>query len=214
MARLVGVALLLLLPFIVYCADPDPLSDFCVADNSNTNLFFNGIPCKNPASVTSADFGTSVLGTAGNVSNALGIGLGVASAASTVPGLNTQSLTVIRIDYAKGGLVPPHVHPRASEIVFVSKGSVYVGFVDTSGNLFSTTLSAGDIFVFPRGLVHFQYANVPSLSFSSLNSQSPGLSLVASALFGCTPSIHDIVLEKTFSLSRQEVEAFKKAFGH
>eukprot|EP00250_Pteridium_aquilinum_P015880 c22816_g2_i1 orf=1-492(-) len=137
-------------------ADPDPIQDYCVADLSNTNLFINGLPCKNPASVTSADFKSSVFRGVGNTSNALGVALSFAAAA-TFPALNTQGLTLVKIDYAfTGGFVPPHVHPRASEVIVVLKGAVLVGFVDTSGNYFSSTLYAGDVFVFPRGLIHFQ----------------------------------------------------------
>lgn len=205
----------LLLPAFTQAADPDPVQDYCVADLSNTNVVINGLPCKSPSSVSSADFRSSLFRGTGNVSNPLGIAI-AAAAGATFPALNTQGLTVIKIDYAKmGGFVPPHVHPRASEVVLVLEGAVLVGFIDTSGNYFSTTLYAGDLFVFPRGLIHFQLSlpsSIPSLSFSSLNSQNPGLSLVASALFASTPGIPDIVLEKTFAITEAQVEAIKMAF--
>eukprot|EP00250_Pteridium_aquilinum_P035370 c9263_g1_i1 orf=447-1121(-) len=197
-------------------ADADPINDYCVADSTVTNLFINGLPCKNPASVTSSDFKSSVFRGAANTSNALGIALGFAAAA-TFPALNTQGLTVVKIDYANtGGFVPPHVHPRASELIVVLEGAIYVGFVDTNGKFFSATLYAGDLFVFPRGLIHFQLglnSSYPSLSYSSLNSQNPGLSLVTPALFGSTPGIPNLVLEKAFAITEAQVISIKKAFG-
>jgi quercetin dioxygenase-like cupin family protein len=65
-----------------------------------------------------------------------------------------------RTDYAPwGGVSPPHVHPRATEILFVAEGTLEVGFVTAGaggGRLFSRTVNRGEVFVFPRGLLHFQ----------------------------------------------------------
>jgi quercetin dioxygenase-like cupin family protein len=55
-----------------------------------------------------------------------------------------------RLDFAQGGLVPPHTHPRATEILFVVEGSLLVGFVSISNQLFVTTINTGDEFVFPE----------------------------------------------------------------
>ena len=200
---------------LVISADPDPINDYCIADPTIKNSFINGLPCKNPASVTSADFHSSLFKAAPDTSNPLGIALGFAAGA-TFPALNTQGLTLVKIDYAKsGGFVPPHVHPRASEIIYVIAGEVEVGLIDTSGKFFNATLFPGDLFVFPRGLIHYQ-SSVPSctsLSLSALNSQNPGLSLVASALFGSTPGIPDSILAKTLSITPAQVDDIKKAFG-
>jgi hypothetical protein len=55
-----------------------------------------------------------------------------------------QGMVISLFDFAKGGLIPPHVHPRASEIAFVIKGGLLVGFVDTSNKLFTQILEIGD----------------------------------------------------------------------
>ncbi|KAI5082299.1 hypothetical protein GOP47_0002042 [Adiantum capillus-veneris] len=216
MLLLSAIAILAFTAAPALSADADPILDFCVADLTNKNLFLNGLPCKNPATVTSADFKFEGFRGMGNTSNPLGIAIGFAAGA-TFPALNTQGLTLVKIDYANtGGFVPPHVHPRASEIILVLEGAVLVGFVDTSGNYFSATLYAGDLFVFPRGLVHFQLglnSSYPSLSFSSLNSQNPGLSLIAPALFASTPGIPTMVLQKSFAITEAQVKAIKMAFG-
>ncbi|KAF2316345.1 hypothetical protein GH714_041686 [Hevea brasiliensis] len=51
----------------------------------------------------------------------------------SIPGLNTNGLSIVRIDYeANGGLNPPHHHPRASEILTVLEGTLYAGFITSS----------------------------------------------------------------------------------
>ncbi|XWS51051.1 hypothetical protein CRYUN_Cryun12cG0143000 [Craigia yunnanensis] len=53
----------------------------------------------------------------------------------TFPGLNTLGIAMNRVDFGPGGLNPPHLHPRASEIGVVIEGKLLVGFV-TSNNVF------------------------------------------------------------------------------
>lgn len=217
-ALLVYVILLALSTFnscqLSCAADPDPLQDFCVTDPTHSTTQ-NGFPCKPPSHVSSADFKSSALVSPGNTSsNPFGIALTLASA-SSFGALNTQGLSFARIDYAKCGVVPPHVHPRASEILFVLDGTLSVGFVDTANKLYKETLCAGELFVFPRGLLHFIY-NVGAgraVTLSGFNSQNPGTSLVANALFGAEPPVSDEVLEKAFQLSEKEVKSLKKVFG-
>ncbi|GFZ14804.1 hypothetical protein Acr_24g0009940 [Actinidia rufa] len=52
----------------------------------------------------------------------------------------------------------PHIHPRSAEL-FVLGGSIEVGFVDTTNKLFTQTLTDGDMFVFPKGLVHYKFVS-------------------------------------------------------
>ena len=75
-----------------------------------------------------------------------------------IPGLNTMGISLARIDYAPSGENPPHTHPRATEILTVLEGKLYVGFVTSNPNqLFTKELNEGDVFVFPEGLIHFQF---------------------------------------------------------
>jgi quercetin dioxygenase-like cupin family protein len=195
----------------VKCADPDPLQDFCVAD-TNSKFFLNGFPCINPSTVVASQFKTSALGVPGNTSaNPFGFNVTLTTA-KNLPGFNTQGLAIARTDFAKGGLVPPHIHPRATEIAFVVKGKLLVGFVDTSNKLFTQILEAGDVFVFPRAQLHFLFnaGNSTALTISGLNSQNPGAQLVALAAFGSKPEIPPAVLEKAFQISSEEVEKIRK----
>ncbi|CAH2039153.1 unnamed protein product [Thlaspi arvense] len=119
-----------------------------------------------------------------------------------IPGLNTLSVSLARIDYAPGGLNPPHTHPRATEVVYVLEGELEVGFITTANKLFSKTIKIGEVFVFPRGLVHFQKNNgkSPASVLSAFNSQLPGTVSVAAALFAAEPALPEDVLTKTFQV--------------
>ncbi|XP_010255423.1 PREDICTED: germin-like protein subfamily 1 member 1 [Nelumbo nucifera] len=200
-------------------ADPDPLQDFCVASTSTSTtsqpFFVNGAPCINPAQALPVHFMTSVLSKPGNTSaNPFGFNVTLTNTRN-LPGMNTQGLTMARIDIAANGLVPPHSHPRASEVTFLLKGNLLVGFVDTSNRLFTQQLREGDSFVFPRGLIHFLYnlQSSPALCVSGLNSQNPGAQLAAIATFATNPSILNDVLKKAFQVSEKDVARIRKNLG-
>ncbi|CAK9212619.1 unnamed protein product [Sphagnum troendelagicum] len=108
---------LALLPMMAIASDADPEQDFCVGDSNNPNIV-NGLVCKNPAEVKANDFKFSGLANPGNTNNPLGSNVTAAFAAE-FPGINTLGISMARLDFAKGGLVPPHTHPRATEIIFV-----------------------------------------------------------------------------------------------
>lgn len=66
------------------------------------------------------------------------------------PALNGQSL-IYRPSLPLRHYEPPHTHPRSAELLFLVDGTLGVGFVGTKNNLFTQTLQAGDLFVFPKG---------------------------------------------------------------
>lgn len=191
-------------------SDEDPLQDFCVAQrpgNTTTTTSINGLPCKPLANVTSSDFKFSGLAAPGNTS-ASRLGAAVTPAfAAQFPGLNTLGIAVARVDFAPGGLNPPHSHPRATELLFLVQGELDVGFVSSNGNaFFRQTIHAGDLFVFPRGLLHYQknIGTTAAWAIAALNSQNPGAQQAAAALFR-SPLPSD-VLQKTFNIDARSVE--------
>ncbi|KAJ7519089.1 hypothetical protein O6H91_20G022300 [Diphasiastrum complanatum] len=190
-------------------ADEDPLQDFCVMGQQ---LHVNGFSCKDPAQVQASDFASSVLQNPGNTSNALGVAVTPANVL-TFRGLNTQGISAARIDFAPNGLKAPHFHPRAAEILFLAQGTLLVGFVTSTpdNKLFAQTINAGELFIFPRGLVHFQLnvGDCKALAFSAFNSQNQGTSHVADALFASNPPINDAVLEKALQLSAEDVQRLR-----
>lgn len=185
--------------------DPDPLQDFCVADPT-FGITLNGFPCKNPANVTANDFffaGIAKPGLTNTTQGSLVTGANV----EKIPGLNTLGVSLARIDYAPGGLNPPHTHPRATEIVFVLYGELDVGFITTANVLVSKHIAAGEVFVFPRGLVHFQKNNgdKPAAVIAAFNSQLAGTQSIALTLFTSSPPVPDNVLTMAFQIGTKEV---------
>ncbi|XP_059444416.1 germin-like protein subfamily T member 2 [Corylus avellana] len=208
------LVMLLLLPLPSLCADPDPLQDFCVADLGSSASVLNGFPCKPASNVSSDDFFFDGLSKEGNTTNIFGSNV-TAGSVVTFPGLNTLGISINRVDFAIGGVNPPHSHPRATETVLVISGQVLVGFVTTGNVYFSKVLTAGQIFVIPRGLVHFQKNVGPgkALAFTSFNSQLPGAAIVPLNLFASTPLIPNDVLTKTFQVGDDVVNSIKSKFS-
>lgn len=176
-------------------------------------MTFNGLLCKAPTNVSAADFTFTGYRATPSTNQSLGVGLILGFASINYPGLNTLGMSLVKFAYAQNGLVPPHTHPRASEVITVVSGQVNVGFVDTSGNLFAVTLQQNDFFVFPLGLVHYQLALVPSVTLSVLNSQNPGIQLIPSSLFASKPLISSTVLELAFGINASTVAAIEKGLA-
>ncbi|KAF5809929.1 hypothetical protein HanRHA438_Chr04g0173201 [Helianthus annuus] len=188
-------------------ADPELLQDVCVADLAS-GVKLNGFECK--SNISADDFFFAGLAKPGLTNNTFGATVTPASVLQ-ITGLNTLGVSMARIDYAPGGLNPPHTHPRATEIVFVLEGELDVGFITTENKLFSKTIKEGEIFTFPRGLIHFQINNgkVPAAVIAAFNSQLPGTQRVANAVFASSPTVEDVVLTKTFQVGTKEVEKIK-----
>ncbi|KAF5459812.1 hypothetical protein F2P56_019727 [Juglans regia] len=208
------LVVLLLLPLLASSADPDPLQDFCVADKSANSISVNGFPCKPASNVTSDDFFFDGLTKVGNTSNIFGSTV-TGGNVDNFPALNTLGISMNRVDFAPGGLNPPHSHPRATESGVVIDGQVLVGFVTTGNVYHSKVLNAGQMFVIPRGLVHFQ-KNVgvgKAFIITAFNSQLPGAVVLPFTLFASTPSIPDDVLTRAFQVEEKVVESIKSKFS-
>ncbi|KAK8952223.1 putative germin-like protein 2-1 [Platanthera zijinensis] len=162
-----------------FAADPNQLQDFCVADtNSNRNT-----------------------------ANRLGSNVTLVFA-QQFPGLNTLGVAGARLDFAAGGVNPPHTHPRATELLVVIKGTLYAGFVASTNKLYTKVLYEGDAFIFPQGLIHFQFniGKTDAVAWASFGSQNPGRVDIANAVFGAKPPVSLYLLEKSFQLDEKTVE--------
>ncbi|KAJ9170512.1 hypothetical protein P3X46_018615 [Hevea brasiliensis] len=196
--------------------DPSPLQDFCVAINDpKDGVFVNGKFCRDPMLATANDFSFSGLNIPGNTSNKVGSNVTLVNV-DKIPGLNTLGISLARIDFAPyGGLNPPHTHPRATEILVVLEGTLYVGFVTSNPNrLITKVLNAGDVFVFPIGLIHFQFniGQTNAVAISGLSSQNPGVITIANAVFGSNPPINPDVLTKAFQVDKNVVNYLQRQF--
>ncbi|XP_058100939.1 putative germin-like protein 2-1 [Magnolia sinica] len=211
----------LLLTFLAFsfsfaaASDPSPLQDFCVALN-NSEVLVNGFVCKDPKEVQADDFFFMGLDKPGNTDNKVGSVVTPANVAQ-IPGLNTLGVSLARIDFAPYGLNPPHTHPRATEILTVLEGTLYVGFVtsNTENRFITKTLHKGDVFVFPEGLIHFQFniGDTNAIAIAGFGSQNPGTITIAKAVFGSNPPISDDVLAKAFQVDKKIVDYLQSQFA-
>ncbi|CAI9753026.1 unnamed protein product [Fraxinus pennsylvanica] len=213
---------ILIISFVsfTHAFDPNPLQDFCVAVNdAEAKVFVNGKICKDPNTVSADDFLFRGLKIPGNTSNPLGSRITYVTV-NEFPGLNTLGVSFVRIDYAPYGVNPPHFHPRAAEFLVVLEGTLYVGFVTTTfdpnvpNKLFTKTLYPGDVFVFPKGLIHFQF-NVGknnAVALAGFSSQYPGIMIIANALFGSNPPINIDVLTKAFQVDANVIKSLQGQF--
>ncbi|KAJ4822540.1 Germin-like protein sub 1 member 13 [Turnera subulata] len=216
--NVLAASLLLALVYsLASASDPSPLQDFCAAINDpKYAVFVNGKFCKSPNLTTADDFFFTGLNVPRSTANRVGSNVTLLNV-DRIPGLNTLGISLARLDYAaEGGLNPPHTHPRGTEILLVLQGTLYVGFVTSNpdNRLIAKVLQAGDVFVFPVGLIHFQFniAKTSAVAIAALSSQNPGVITIANAIFGSNPPINPDVLAKAFQLDKQIVEDLEKKF--
>uniref|UniRef100_A0A2N9EH85 Germin-like protein n=1 Tax=Fagus sylvatica TaxID=28930 RepID=A0A2N9EH85_FAGSY len=216
-AYFVTVALFVLAFSFAFASDPSPLQDFCVAlkNSSDSAVFVNGKICKDPKLAKADDFYFGGLNIAGNTENIFGANFTPVTV-DQIPGLNTLGISVARVDYAPNGQTPPHTHPRATEVIVVLEGTLYVGFITSNpdNRLFTKVLNKGDVFVNPIGLIHFAFnvGKTNAIAIAALSSQNPGLITIANTVFGSNPPINPDVLIKAFQLDRNVVEHLQKLF--
>ncbi|ONI01331.1 hypothetical protein PRUPE_6G133400 [Prunus persica] len=126
------------------------------------------------------------------------------------PALDGQSVSYAILEFPSGTTNPPHTHPRSAELLFLVDGTLEVGFIDTKNNLFTQTLQSGDLFVFPKGLVHFQYnadAQNPALAISAFGSANAGTVSLPNTLF--TTGIDNNVLAISFKTDVATIQKLK-----
>ncbi|KAK4369457.1 hypothetical protein RND71_013249 [Anisodus tanguticus] len=178
---------------IAQASDPDILSDFIVPAGSaiDGNLFtFNG-----------------TRGIFGSIIEKFSV---TKASKAEFPVLDGQSVSLAVLQFPGGGVNPPHTHPRAAELLFVVQGSLEVGFVDTTNKLYTQTLQVGDLFVFPKGLVHYQYNsdwNKSATAVSAFGSANAGTVSLPTTLFAT--GIDDQILSKSFKSDVATIQKIK-----
>ncbi|XP_038893494.1 putative germin-like protein 9-2 [Benincasa hispida] len=129
---------------------------------------------------------------------------------SEFPALLGQSVSMAILQYPAGTINPPHTHPRSAELLLVVSGSLQVGFIDTTNQFFNQTLQVGDLFVFPKGLVHFQFNADPGNSATAIAafaSANPGTVSLPPTVF--TSGISDEVLAEAFKTDVAVIRSIK-----
>ncbi|PUZ69617.1 hypothetical protein GQ55_2G124800 [Panicum hallii var. hallii] len=185
-------------PLAVVAGDPDILTDYIVPLSAN------------PGNITGQFFAYTGLRAALAAPAPVNFTATKASMAE-FPALNGQSVSYAALSFPPGSVNPTHTHPRASELLLVVDGALSVGFVDTAGKLFTQDLATGDMFVFPKGTVHWQCnkGTQPARALSAFGSAAAGLVSVPVTVFGT--GIDDTVLAKSFKTDVATVQKLKAA---
>ncbi|CAM6128038.1 unnamed protein product [Calypogeia fissa] len=189
---ILGLLVSTLMVHTAFASDPDLTTDFNVTNPTVADFTFTGF--RNPQT--------------------LGFGM-AAPTPGIISGLSGLGLTPVLFEFGPQSQIDPHTHPRATEVFFVLSGALDVGFVDTANNLFETTVQTGDIFVFPKGLLHWQRNNGDGTAsgFSALSSENPGTLLIAEALFTAGgKGLPDIVLSTALGINanNQQIDSVKQ----
>ncbi|XP_006659476.2 germin-like protein 8-13 [Oryza brachyantha] len=187
--------------------------DFCVADLLRGGDTPAGYICRPPATVTAADFYNGGLAKPGILIEPFNTSLASAFV-KQYPALNGLGISASRVDILPGGVVPLHTHPAGTELLYVLEGTMKAGFISSNSNkVYTKVLSKGDLYLFPQGLLHFQYntGDTTAVGFAAYSSPDPGLQILDSALFGNNLPTPDVV-KGTF-LAEAEVRKLKARFG-
>ena len=178
-------------------------------------MFVNGKLCKDPKLADANDFFFSGLDKPGNTANRLGSNVTTVNV-NQIPGLNTLGISLARLDFAPYGLNGPLTHPRATGILVVAEGTLHVGFVTSNpeNRLITKVLNKGDVFVFPVGLIHFQFnlGHDNAVAFAGLSSQNPGAITIPNPVFGSDPRISPDLLTKAFQVDKNVIDYLQTQF--
>lgn len=183
----------------VVASDPELTSDFAVPVGLNaSNLngsFFTSTLLRNVSANT------------GNFATVTPVNLGV------FPALQGLGVSSALLQYPVGAQNVPHIHPRGTEVLYIIEGTLDVGLIDTTNKLFTQTLQQGDIFVFPKGLVHYQINSGQELktvrALAAFSSSNPGLVRLPNTLF--KSQIQSDILSEAFGVSTEIIEELKMA---
>ena len=103
-----------------------------------------------------------------------------------MPALSGEGLTYFLFNLKPCGVILPHVHPRAAELIYaINAVSLQVGFTEeNSGRTLVNNITTGMTALIPQGLMHFaQNIGCQNATFiSALNSEDPGVSAVRNVL--------------------------------
>ncbi|KAJ4712621.1 Germin-like protein 9 [Melia azedarach] len=128
------------------------------------------------------------------------------------PALEGLGVSVSKTLYPPLSITPPHYHPRSSELLVAVDGPLKVGFIDTRNKLYMQTLQPGDLFVIPKGLIHFVMYSRDDCGGGTLGifgSSNPGIITVGSSLF--ESGIKADMLAKAFKVDEETISKLIKA---
>ena len=212
---------------IVRAGDPELTTDYAAPEGGvgPDDLYFtfkglrtawspNPTPSSPPSSSSSSSSSSAA---AANLTNLLSFSNGTVRAtratAETFAALRGTGLSAALLDFAPSSQLGPHTHPRGAELVLVVRGTLHVGLVDSAGHFFNQSLRRGDVFLFPRGLLHYEANTSPvaaALVVAAYSSSNPGTLSLPSALFAS--QIPTTILAQAFRVSPSLVDQLKSPY--
>ncbi|KNA08808.1 hypothetical protein SOVF_159240 [Spinacia oleracea] len=198
------------LSLLVYVSHAIEL-DFCVGDTTLPRGP-QGYACKDPANVTTDDFVFTGFRGERTTTNMFRYNVTLAFV-NQFPALNGLGISMARLDFGVGGVIPVHSH-RTSEIITVIRGSIIAGFIDASNTAYYRRLEVGDVMIFPQSMLHFQInvGTTPATAIVSLNGANPAVQFTMDSLFaGNLPAN---IAEQITLLSNEEVTRMRRSFDN
>ncbi|KAK9198283.1 hypothetical protein WN944_013467 [Citrus x changshan-huyou] len=201
MRRLCSVVILIAFAISANAGDPDILDDFLVPPgidiNSITRQYFTFTGLRDMQRVNYTGKTESIVR---RVTKKI------------FPALEGLGVSVSSTFYPPLSITPPHYHPRSSELLVALDGPLEISFIDTRNKLFVQTLQAGDLFVIPRGLIHFvnyTRGDCGGGTMGIFGSANPGTVTLGSTLF--ESGIEADLLAKAFKTDEETIYKLMKA---
>lgn len=105
----------------------------------------------------------------------------------TMPSLVGEGVSYSVFQIEPCGINLPHVHPRASEILYVINGSnLMTAFIEENGGrVIENVIGEGQVTFFPQGLMHYQQnLGCETANYiSGLNHEDPGVVTISTNFF-------------------------------
>ncbi|KAE9614489.1 putative germin, rmlC-like cupin domain-containing protein [Lupinus albus] len=138
----------------------------------------------------------------------------ISATVDNFPALNGLGFSLARAELEEGATVPLHTHPDATEVVIAGSGpgKYTTGFITSDNVVYIKTLSEGDIFVIPKGLLHFgiNSGKGKSVGLGVFSSENPSIEVLDLALFG--NNLDSAILQKTTFLDIEQIKKLKTFF--
>lgn len=197
-----AVVLLLLqvtgMVLVATASDPELTTDFFVPEGTNKST------------LTGAYFSTSILRNGSGLVPPSKYAIKRVNS-DALPALTGLGVSTALLEYLPGGINTLHTHPRGSEVLTVLQGELNVGLIDSGNKLYTKVLQSADVFVFPKGLVHYQInlGNSTVLAYAAFSSSNPGTISLPVNIFAS--GIEDVVLETAFKVDGGVVDELQAA---
>ncbi|EPS41620.1 hypothetical protein H072_4496 [Dactylellina haptotyla CBS 200.50] len=129
---------------------------------------------------------------------------------ATFPAVIGNGMSMALITLAPCGMLPAHIHPRASNYVVGTKGSTRTYFFEENGaRVVLGTLNPGVMTIFPQAALHTMFNDrcTESTLISALSSEDPGTLTFANSLFELPKDLISSAFGADMSLLKNRIPA-------